>query len=226
MAILGSQEFCLSILSQKHMTQRQNLGAYQRNCTGMEEASFDALDWISQGKTWATVPGLVKSAGQKVLEIPACFEPRILPPPNISIRAMLNFPVPTPQLNDDANMAAFFKKDPPDDITERTLLQLRHLATPGPKVVSKLIDRAPQAWLDGYQSVVYSHLQSSVSTHYPLWVVSFWYRIGEFRTGQKNEMTAGPSSTLLTLICYPVPYPLRSHLRCAALAPLTAPMQA
>jgi len=41
-------------------------------------------------------------------------------------------------------------------------------------MVRKLVDLQHQAWLDGFQSVKYVHLSDAVTTHYPLWLVSFW----------------------------------------------------
>jgi hypothetical protein len=41
-------------------------------------------------------------------------------------------------------------------------------------VVNKLVEFRRQAWLDGYQSVKYSHLHDSVTTHFPLWIITFW----------------------------------------------------
>jgi hypothetical protein len=40
-------------------------------------------------------------------------------------------------------------------------------------MVKKLVDLQYQAWLDGFQSVKYIHLSDAVTTHYPLWLVSF-----------------------------------------------------
>jgi hypothetical protein len=41
-------------------------------------------------------------------------------------------------------------------------------------VVEQLVEFRRQAWLDGFQSVKYSHLHDGVTTLCPFWVISFW----------------------------------------------------
>jgi hypothetical protein len=41
-------------------------------------------------------------------------------------------------------------------------------------VVRKLVEFRHQSWLDGYQSVKYTHLCDSVTTHFPLWLIALW----------------------------------------------------
>jgi hypothetical protein len=41
-------------------------------------------------------------------------------------------------------------------------------------VVRKLVEFGHQAWLDGYQSMKYTHLCDSVTTHFPLWLIALW----------------------------------------------------
>jgi hypothetical protein len=48
-------------------------------------------------------------------------------------------------------------------------------------VVKKLVEIQHQAWLDGYQSVRYTHLNDTVTTHFPLWLISFWAAVVNLR---------------------------------------------
>jgi len=54
------------------------------------------------------------------------------------------------------------------------LTRMRRLPIPSPSVVGKLVELKHQAWLDGYESVRYIHLCDAVTTHFPLWLVTFW----------------------------------------------------
>jgi hypothetical protein len=79
--------------------------------------------------------------------------------------------------------AGYFSRNVPDAVSEASLARLRRLPVPNTSMVRKLVDLQHQAWLDGYQSVKYIHLSDAVTTHYPLWLVSFWAAVLDL---QKN----------------------------------------
>ncbi|KAJ7321903.1 hypothetical protein DFH08DRAFT_1030560 [Mycena albidolilacea] len=56
------------------------------------------------------------------------------------------------------------------------MIRARRLPIPDSKTVHKLAAGSRQSWLDGNQSIVYSHLGSNV-THFPLWILSYWVAV-------------------------------------------------
>jgi hypothetical protein len=61
----------------------------------------------------------------------------------------------------------------PAPITEIGISSLCHLPVPPATLVRKLENARHQAWLNGYQSIIYAHLDKSIQTHYPLWILMF-----------------------------------------------------
>jgi hypothetical protein len=54
---------------------------------------------------------------------------------------------------------------------------MRQLSMPTLTVIKELEQVGRQAWLDGFKSVKYAHLGDGVSTHFPLWLISFWCEV-------------------------------------------------
>ena len=59
---------------------------------------------------------------------------------------------------------------------------MKRLPMPSASVTKKLVVATKQAWLDGFESVKYAHISTSVATHFPLWLVMFWSDVHELRT--------------------------------------------
>jgi hypothetical protein len=57
---------------------------------------------------------------------------------------------------------------------------------PAPAVIKELTNIGRQAWLDGFKSVKYIHIGDGVSTHFPLWLVSFWSDVYNIRTTARD----------------------------------------
>ncbi|KAJ7817683.1 hypothetical protein B0H14DRAFT_2267149, partial [Mycena olivaceomarginata] len=114
--------------------------------------------------------------------LPQELEFELLPSPHLSIAKMLDFPLPLQNnLATATQPAQFFSINPPDIITDKDLLiRIRRLPIPDSKTVHKLAACSRQAWLDGNQSVVYSHLGGNV-THFPLWILSYWVAIVDLK---------------------------------------------
>jgi hypothetical protein len=130
---------------------------------------------VSLGKKWGDIPPVVKCAGKKEFLIPTNIGAKILPPPGLAIQKMLALALPiqgtTVNSIDPMNL---FSRDAPELITEASLSRLRQLSMPTPLMVGQLVEFQGQAWLDGFQSIRYTHLSDAVTSHYPFWLVSFW----------------------------------------------------
>ena len=143
---------------------------------------FVKAEWLSVGKKWGLVPPRVKRAGKQEFVIPDIVCMKVLPSAGISIQDMLDFSLPIhtiPVKTVDA--VSFFSHTAPDPVSEPLLTCLRQLPTPPVLVVQRLVELRHQAWLDGYQSVRYIHLGDAATTHFPLWVVSYWETVLDLR---------------------------------------------
>ncbi|KAJ7216034.1 hypothetical protein GGX14DRAFT_607212 [Mycena pura] len=100
----------------------------------------------------------------------------------MSIAKTLEFPMPlecTP--SDSPHSFQYFSMAAPDIMDKNmTVQRLRRLPIPEAKVIRKLAQHSRQAWLDRYQSVMYSHL-GGVVAHYPLWFISVWVAFLDFK---------------------------------------------
>ncbi|KAJ6476627.1 hypothetical protein DFH09DRAFT_952195, partial [Mycena vulgaris] len=105
-----------------------------------------------------------------------------IPSKIISLAKMLEFTVPLQSPpNGTPQPVQYFSKSAPDMFDKNTLHRLRRLPIPETKVIRKLVERSRQAWLDGFRSVMYSHLSGGVTTHFPLWVLTYWNLILDFK---------------------------------------------
>jgi hypothetical protein len=48
-------------------------------------------------------------------------------------------------------------------------------------VIRRLVVAGKQAWLDGFTSVKYAHINGDTLTHFPLWVITFWNTVVDMR---------------------------------------------
>jgi hypothetical protein len=62
-------------------------------------------------------------------------------------------------------------------------MHLPRLPIPTASVVGKLVEMRKQAWLDGNKSLRYIHLSDTVTSYFPLRLVSFWEAVLDL---QKN----------------------------------------
>ncbi|KAJ6621668.1 hypothetical protein B0H10DRAFT_2187938 [Mycena sp. CBHHK59/15] len=115
-------------------------------------------------------------------EIPQSIHYDIIPSPMMSIAKALEFPMPLKCIpNDSPQPCQYFSMAAPDIMDKNmTVQRLRHLPIPEAKVIRKLSQHSRQAWLDGYQSVMYSHL-GGVVAHCPLWLISVWVAFLDFK---------------------------------------------
>ncbi|KAJ6630032.1 hypothetical protein B0H10DRAFT_1939273 [Mycena sp. CBHHK59/15] len=114
--------------------------------------------------------------------IPQQIHYEILPSPILPLAKMLEFPVPLEASPNNASQPAqYFSMTAPDAMDKNSHLRLWHLPIPAAKIVRKLVECSRQAQLDGYQSLMYSHLSTGVTTHYPLWVLTYWNTLVDFK---------------------------------------------
>jgi hypothetical protein len=74
----------------------------------------------------------------------------------------------------------YFSKSVRDITDEELILRVRRLPILAKKTVDKLLASSRQYWLDGVQSVVYSHLGGAV-THFPLWFLTYWATLHDIK---------------------------------------------
>ncbi|KAJ7759792.1 hypothetical protein DFH07DRAFT_772123 [Mycena maculata] len=154
-------------------------------------ASFDKAQWVSCGKLWKDIPKSVRQISQYDFKIPDAIAAKILPDAGISIHAVLDFtlPRPTSTARDMPNTLEFFSKYDPDTLDAAMIRRLRHLDMPPVATIRQLVQEGSQAWLDGFTSVKYSHISGEVSTHFPLWVISFWNAVIDIRLHVRKPWT-------------------------------------
>jgi hypothetical protein len=144
--------------------------------------SFVEKEWLGLGKQWADLPPRIKRQATQDFTIPTYTEEQILPAPNISIHQLTDFPLPTATVIVQEKPSEFFSRYDADIVSEAMLTKIRRLPMPTRTVVKKLMHIRHQAWLDGFKSVKYAHISTSVSTHCPWWVISFWNEVHDLRT--------------------------------------------
>jgi hypothetical protein len=136
---------------------------------------FVKTKWLATGKKWGAVPPRVKHAGRQEFLLPDFVSKDLLLSTGISIKDTLAFTLPTHAVTiQTIDLAGYFSVTAPDPVSKSMLSRLHRLPTPSKSVVARLVELCHQAWLDGYQSVRYVHLSDTVTTHCPLWVISFW----------------------------------------------------
>jgi hypothetical protein len=129
------------------------------------------------------MPPQVKHAAMQGFTIPIHIQEQLLPSPKISIQQYVNFPLPKPSAVIQTILTPeYFSRYDPEPITERLLERMCWLSIPAPAVIKELTNIGCQAWLDGFKSVKYVHIGDGVSTHFPLWLISFWSDVYNIRT--------------------------------------------
>lgn len=171
---------------------------------------FVKADWVSTGKKWNQLPPRVKRVAAADFAVPSMFLDDLLPRPGTSVQSLLDFRLPLHKCNlavVDHN--SFFSRSAADPLSPTALASLHHLPTPSVAVIARMVAVSNQAWLDGYTSVRFVHLSDAVTTHFPLWVVSFWAKVVELRSMRRSfvtgkewlgqETTGGRSAELVRL---------------------------
>jgi hypothetical protein len=116
--------------------------------------------------------------------MPAPITSRILPDDSISLNALLDFTLPRPIVSVErtSDLSVYFSKSAPDIIDASAILRLRRLDMPPTAVIRRLSSDGRQAWLDGFTSVKYGHINGETVTHFPLWVITYWNTVVDIRT--------------------------------------------
>ncbi|KAF8190226.1 hypothetical protein K438DRAFT_2141717 [Mycena galopus ATCC 62051] len=145
------------------------------------ENPFTISDWISKYQSWATAPPKLKKIVAEYFLIPQELEFDLLPSPHLSIARMLDFPLPLQSsAMTGSQPAQFFSKELPD-ISDRDLqIRLPRLSIPDAKTIRKLLAGSRQRFVDGFRSVLYSHVGSTAS-HYLLWILTYWEAVSELK---------------------------------------------
>ncbi|KAJ6622147.1 hypothetical protein B0H10DRAFT_2431921 [Mycena sp. CBHHK59/15] len=147
-----------------------------------QETPFQLSNWIGQGKSMASALPRIHNIAKENFEIPQSIHYDIIPSPMMSIAKALEFPIPLECTSDDSPQPfQYFSMAAPDIMDKNTTVQrLRHLPILEAKVIRKLAQHSRQAWPNGSQSVMYSHL-GGVVAHYPLWLISVWVAFLDFK---------------------------------------------
>jgi hypothetical protein len=137
---------------------------------------------------WGSIPprGFHKRAARVIFSIPVDISERILPSPVLSLKELTDFPLPPQSMKPPPNsgtatqssfgLESYFSKTTPSELSATIILKIRHLRIPETSHIKKLEEFSRQAWLDGFQSVCYAHLQDGATTvtYFPLWLITFW----------------------------------------------------
>ena len=135
-------------------------------------------EWCAWGRTWDSIPQSMKKIAEQILEVPENHASELLPSPHISINVMLKFPLLNLTLSlPTSNTQLYFSHKQPDFLNDTLVLSFKHPPIPTASIIQQLSADAPQAWLDGYNSVKYTHLAEMTVTHFPLWVITLWNSI-------------------------------------------------
>jgi hypothetical protein len=103
--------------------------------------------------------------------------------PNISIHKFIDFLLPKPTaVVQTIVISQYFSHYDPEPITEQLLERMCWLSMPTSAVVKNLVRIGHQAWLNGSKSIKYIHISDGATTHFPLWLVSFWNEVHNLRT--------------------------------------------
>ncbi|KAJ7838315.1 hypothetical protein B0H13DRAFT_2367578 [Mycena leptocephala] len=124
-----------------------------------------------------------------VFAIPQEFHFEILPSSMLPITKMQEFSVPLQSiLNTATQPLQYFSQEAPDRIDQNSIHRLRHLPIPETKVIRKLVNGSHQAWLDGAKSIMYSHLSGGVATRFPLWGLTYWDEVADFKENVRGPL--------------------------------------
>ncbi|KAJ7149280.1 hypothetical protein C8R43DRAFT_1128635 [Mycena crocata] len=159
----------------------------------MDNNPFNKTEWIGKGIKWAaTLPSHVRKAAGDELSLPQTVEAELIPACSLSIAKMIQFPLPVqiPTVS-SCIVSDFFSKEAPGRVTADILLRLRHLPIPDTKLIRKLQAELRQAWLDGFQSVPYTHIAGTVTTHFPLWLITYWNEVLDIRLNVRQYWMRG-----------------------------------
>ncbi|KAJ7038756.1 hypothetical protein C8F04DRAFT_1255678 [Mycena alexandri] len=140
-----------------------------------------------------------------VFAVPQELEFTLLPSPSLSIAKMLDFTLPLEHPSSNApKPTQYFSKNAPDITDSDLLLRVRRLPIPDKKTVHKLQACSRQAWMDGAQSVMYSHL-GGVESHFPPWIISYWAAVIDIKRNARLPLgrSALAQQALLMLTMVP-----------------------
>ncbi|KAJ7772490.1 hypothetical protein B0H14DRAFT_2632318 [Mycena olivaceomarginata] len=147
-------------------------------------ATFNKADWVAQGNKYQNIPPHVKRACGTEFQMPAPITSKILPDDSIPLNALLDFTLlrPIVSVKRTSDLSVYFSKSAPDIIDASAILRLRRLDMPPMAVIRRLSSDGRQAWLDGFTSVKYGHINGETVTHFPLWVITYWNTVVDIRT--------------------------------------------
>jgi hypothetical protein len=150
-------------------------------------ATSDILDCIAQGKMWASTSPRDRKIAADFFAIPQALEHELLPSPYLPIAQMLEFTLLIQNATTTASQPAqYFSMEAPDITDQALMLRARRLPIPDGKAINKLLACSRQCWLDGVQSVIYSHV-GGVVTHFPLWILTYWARVSEIKCDARGH---------------------------------------
>ncbi|KIM35516.1 hypothetical protein M413DRAFT_32458 [Hebeloma cylindrosporum] len=164
--------------------------------------------------TWNTIPPRMRRTGKVNFIIPIDIEQQLLPSPEISLKALTDFSMPSQsKVSNETSLVHFFSKEVPSTISAAVTIRLRLLPTPDCSTVRQLVEFSRQAWLDGFTSIRYAHLQagSETTTFFPF---TKWLKGRDWITKQlkqnksvERRLLAEEASILLTLLPWGVNKP-------------------
>ncbi|KAJ7860954.1 hypothetical protein B0H14DRAFT_2576301 [Mycena olivaceomarginata] len=137
-----------------------------------QETTFKISDWIGKDIAMYAAPPRVHRMAKEEFTLPQQFD--LLSSHILSLAKMVDFSVPLESPPSSAEQPAqYFSTAASDPVNQNAIHRLRRLPIPESKFIRKPAAGSCQAWLDGYKSVIYSHLGEGVVTHFPLWVLAY-----------------------------------------------------
>jgi hypothetical protein len=138
---------------------------------------FLAESWRRQGKLFTDAPAVVKAAFQAACVLPTVVKALVLPSDHASVSALVHVELPSvTNVDPIPNPLSYFQDLPPPSNTGFLTL-LKTLPIPPPNQIKLLQEHAGQAWLDGKQSLMYSHTDNPHL--FSFWIVTFWNSVTE-----------------------------------------------
>ncbi|KAJ7069140.1 hypothetical protein C8F01DRAFT_1111656 [Mycena amicta] len=165
------------------------------DAASIQNSESDNLsDYIGKGLSFSSLPPRIRKALNEHFEIPQQFADLspFSPSPMLSLAEAANFPVPAYGAKKAAkDIPGFFSKSAPQQMDQSAIHRLRRMAMPDPKTVHRLVECKRQMLLDGFQSVQFSHLDGTVTSLFPMWAVTWWETVVDFKEKVREPLGRG-----------------------------------
>jgi hypothetical protein len=109
------------------------------------------------------------------IAVPPLLRSTLLPSPELSVSAFLQFPLPAQDQTQHSDISTFWCTGNPN-INEIRLEDLKDLPIPSSKVLSSLLNHVGVS-----KAICYAHLPTVKHLRYPLWILTYWIEVSHLR---------------------------------------------